>query len=151
VSRTGGILRAAAPLLVAALLVTAVSARAEETAPKPRKSSTAAVLRSLAVPGWGQLYNESYVKAVVFAGIEGSLIFSASHQHDQMKRFEKAGDFPREQFYRSSRNRLVWWLAGTVLLSMGDAYVDAQLYGLDVSPDLSLKNGAVGVIVSCNF
>lgn len=149
-SRSGGILRAAAPVLVALLLM-ATEARAEETAPKPRKSSTGAVFRSLVVPGWGQFYNESYVKAVAFAGIEGSLIFSASHQHDQMKRFEKAGDFSRERFYRSSRNRLLWWLAGTALLSMGDAYVDAQLYGLDVSPDLSLKNGAVGVAVSCNF
>jgi hypothetical protein len=132
-------------------MTVAAPVRAEETSPKPKKSSTGAVLRSLVVPGWGQFYNESYVKAVAFAGIEGSLIFSASYQHDQMKRFEKAHDFPRERFYRSSRNRLLWWLAGTVLLSMGDAYVDAQLYGLDVSPDLSLKNGTVGVTVSCNF
>ena len=150
-SRARGIVSAAALVLVAALLMTATQARAEETSPKPRKSSTAAVLRSLVVPGWGQFYNESYVKAVAFAGIEGSLIFSASYQHDQMKRFEKAQDFPRERFYRNSRNRLLWWLAGTVLLSMGDAYVDAQLYGLDVSPDLSLKNGTVGITVSCNF
>jgi hypothetical protein len=137
--------------VLVALLALAVPLRAVETPARPRKSATGAVLRSLAVPGWGQLYNESYVKAVAFAGVEGSLIFSMSHQHDQMKRFEKAGDFTREQFYRSSRNRLIWWLAGTVLLSMGDAYVDAQLYGLDVSPDLSLKNGTVGVTVSCNF
>lgn len=137
--------------VVSVLLTAVLPVRAEETSPKPKKSSTGAVLRSLVVPGWGQFYNESYIKAVVFAGVEGALIYSASHQHDQMKRFEKAGDFTREQFYRSSRNRLFWWLAGTVLLSMGDAYVDAQLYGLDVSPDLSLKNGTVGVTVSCNF
>jgi hypothetical protein len=121
------------------------------TSAKPKKSSTGAVLRSMVVPGWGQLYNASYIKAVVFAGVEGSLIFSASHQHDQMKRFQKAGDFRRERFYRDSRNRLLWWLAGTVMLSMGDAYVDAQLYGLDVSPDLSLQDGTVSVTVSCNF
>lgn len=133
------------------MLFTAMPLSAQEIQKKPHKSATGAVLRSMVIPGWGQLYNESYMKAIAFAGIEGSLIFSASHQHDQMKRFETANDFRREKFYRNARNKLLWWLAGTVLLSMGDAYVDAQLYGLDVSPDLSLKNGTVGITVTCNF
>jgi hypothetical protein len=137
--------------VLSALLLSVPPLRAAETQPPKQKSSTGAVLRSMVIPGWGQLYNKSYVKALAFAGVEGTLIVSASHQSDQMKRFETAGDFRSERFYRNSRNKLLWWLAGTVLLSMGDAYVDAQLYGLDVSPDLSLKNRAVGVTVSCNF
>jgi hypothetical protein len=133
------------------LLMAAVPLSAQEVEKKPHKSATGAVLRSMVVPGWGQLYNESYVKALAFAAVEGTLIYSASHQSDQMKRFETANDFRREKFYRNSRNKLLWWLAGTVLLSMGDAYVDAQLYGLDVSPDISLKNETVGITVTCNF
>lgn len=137
-----------------ALLLLSPLAWAEDTATPPppkKKSSTGAVLRSMVVPGWGQLYTESYIKAVVFAGIEGSLIIGISHQHDQMKAFQKAGDFSAERFYRNSRNRLVWWLAGTILLSMGDAYVDAQLYGLDVSPNLTPLDGTVGITVSYKF
>jgi len=137
-------------LRVCAILffITAVgSLSAAEQVPL-KKSPTGAMLRSFVIPGWGQLYTENYVKALGFAVIEGSLIYSASHQHDQMKRFEKAGIFASEKFYRNSRNKLLWWLAGTVLLSVGDAYVDAHLYGLDVSPDISMSNGTVGITVS---
>jgi len=135
-------------VLGAALNACAVAA---DAAAKPLKSTTGAVLRSLAVPGWGQLYNESYVKAFAFAALEGTLIISASHEHDEMMRFKTGGDFILEKHYRNSRNKLLWWLAGTILLSMGDAYVDAQLYGLDVSPDLTLQHRTVGVTVAYRF
>ncbi|MDD5087574.1 MAG: DUF5683 domain-containing protein, partial [bacterium] len=68
-----------------------------------------------------------------------------------MMRFKTGGDFYREKFHRNNRNKMVWWLAGVVLLSMGDAYVDAQLYHLDVSPDLSPETGTVGITLSRNF
>ncbi|MBU0509174.1 hypothetical protein KKH27_10100, partial [bacterium] len=74
-----------------------------------------------------------------------------SHQHDQMMRFKNKEDFTKEKFYRNSRNRLLWWLAGMALLSMGDAYVDAHLYRLDVSPDLSPDGTTIGLTVTCNF
>ncbi len=95
----------------------------------------------MVIPGWGQFYNESYVKAAGFALLQGTLIVSASHENDQMMRFKTGGDFRLEKFYRNSRNKLLWWLAGTILLSMGDAYVDAHLYKLDISPDLSYDRG----------
>lgn len=132
-------------------LLLAAQARANERG-SPQKSTTGAVLRSLAVPGWGQLYNQSYVKAAAFAALEGTLIINASHEHDLMMRFKTGGNFFKEKYYRNRRNRLLWWLAGSALLSMGDAYVDAQLFGLDVSPSLDLNSEtAVGLTVSCNF
>lgn len=103
-----------------------------------RKSPTGAMLRSLAFPGWGQLYNRKYFKALLVFGIETGLAVSASYQNDQMRRYEKKGDPEAAKFYRNDRNRLLWWLAGFVLLSMGDAYVDAHLFDYDISPDLSL-------------
>jgi len=138
-------------LLALSSLAAAGISRAEDNTVRPLKSTTGAVLRSLAMPGWGQFYNESYVKAVAFAVVEGTLILSASSQHDQMMRFKTGGDFFREKFYRNNRNKLLWWLTGVVLLSMGDAYVDAHLYHLDVSPDLSPEEGKIGITLTRNF
>jgi hypothetical protein len=148
-SRVSGLRAIAAALLVALLISAAYGA--DDKPETLVKSPTGAVLRSLAVPGWGQLYCRSYVKAFAFAAAEVSIVYSASHQHDQMKRFQKANNPAFTDFYRNSRNRLIWWLAGTIMLSMGDAYVDAQLYGLDFSPQIDNKTGAVGLTVSCNF
>jgi hypothetical protein len=115
---------------------------------KPQKSTTKAVFCSMLVPGLGQVYNESYIKAFAFAATEGILAISASHEHDKMMAFKKSHVFILEKHYRNSRNGLLWWLAGTILLSMGDAYVDAQLYGVDVSPDLSSEQGATARITA---
>jgi hypothetical protein len=136
--------RARLLILVGAVLLLALVGQAAEPDSlrgKPLKSTTGAVLRSLAVPGWGQLYNESYLKAAAFAAAEGSMLVSISFNHDQMMRFKTAHLGEEERFYRNYRNKLIWWLAGTILLSMGDAYVDAHLYGLDISPDLSYARG----------
>jgi hypothetical protein len=102
------------------------------------KSPTGALLRSLVIPGWGQLYNEQYLKAAIAFGIETSLALSASYQNDQVHRYEKKGESDAAKFYRNDRNRLIWWLAGFALFSMGDAYVDAHLFNYDISPNLSL-------------
>jgi hypothetical protein len=128
-------------LLLLTCALTLFGAEPDSVRGKPLKSTTGAVLRSMVIPGWGQFYNESYVKAAGFALLQGTLIVSASHENDQMMRFKTGGDFRLEKFYRNSRNKLLWWLAGTILLSMGDAYVDAHLYKLDISPDLSYDRG----------
>lgn len=151
-SRTDG-LRSAVPFVICLLLLLSVNTGAAELgAGKPQKSSTGAVLRSLAVPGWGQLYNEAYFKALFFAASEGILIGRISKQHDLMMRFKTGGNSLKEQIFRERRNKLLWWLAGFVLLSCGDAYVDAHMYGLDISPDLSLTEGIYsGLKVSVRF
>jgi hypothetical protein len=164
--------------IVFLLLVLAVSLASARDAPDAdrarRKSTTGAVLRSLVVPGWGQFYNESYYKAAAFAIIEGFQITSISSLHNKMLAAERVDYFP-EQFaegtperiaaeranhkadademrYRERRNKTLWWFTGVVLLSLGDAYVDAQLYGIDVSPNLSFNPElTAGVTASISF
>jgi hypothetical protein len=127
-------------LLVVALwgLAFPVHGASPDTLHIRRKSPTGAMLRSLVLPGCGQFYNTKYVKALLVFGIETSLALSASYQNDQMRRYDKKGDTEAAKFFRNDRNRLLWWLAGFVLLSMGDAYVDAHLFDYDISPNLSL-------------
>ncbi|MCL4306562.1 hypothetical protein KJZ99_11680 [bacterium] len=104
---------------------------------KPKKSTTGAVFRSLAVPGWGQLYNEAYLKSAAFLITEASFMIGISRYNDRMMAAKKADMFENERFYRSSRNKMIWWFAAVKLLSLGDAYVDAQLFKIDISPSLT--------------
>jgi len=133
--------RALAVCIVLISLVGLSSAHAEESnRVKPKKSTTGAVFRSLAVPGWGQYYNESYVKSAAFFITEVLFIVGTSRYNDQMQAAKKADNFTDEKLFRSSRNKNIWWLAGLKLLSLGDAYVDAQLFEIDISPNLTPEN-----------
>jgi len=94
------------------------------------------MLRSLFVPGWGQLYNGKWFKAIIVAGTETGLVVNAIVQNQLAVAAENELD---REFYRNNRSLSIWWLAAVILLSMGDAYVDAHLYKFDESPDLSLS------------
>jgi hypothetical protein len=99
------------------------------------KSPTGAMLRSLALPGWGQFYNEQWIKGICVAGTELGIIANAIVQNHYAA---NANTDAERDFYRENRNLSYWWLAGTILLSMADAYVDAHLYGFDESTELSV-------------
>ena len=91
-------------------------------------------------PGGGQIYNGRYVKAGVYAILEGVLIYGAVKQNDRLndakdklEYFREAGDLygiAEYEFYvdtyESDRNNFIWMSVGAVLLSAGDAYVDSQ-------------------------
>ena len=141
------------PLLGAALLLAAPGLQAQSGAPADslatrlkstaaevrsaplRKSPTGAMLRSMALPGWGQWYNEKRLKAVVVMGAEAGLAIDAIVQNQLAARSE--ADYERE-YYRNNRSLAIWWLGAVILYSMADAYVDAHLFDFDERPDLSL-------------
>jgi len=93
------------------------------------------MLRSLAVPGWGQYYNRQYVKAALAFGAEAGLVAASIYWNQKAR---GADDRELKLFYQTNRNTANWFLLGTILLSMLDAYVDASLSDFDESPDLSL-------------
>ncbi|MBN2000847.1 hypothetical protein JW935_25075 [candidate division KSB1 bacterium] len=99
------------------------------------KSPSGAMLRSIVVPGWGQLYNGKWFKAILVAGTEIGLIANAVLQNQLA--VQSINKFDRE-FYADNRSLSLWWLGAVILYSMGDAYVDAHLYRFDESPRLSL-------------
>ena len=110
------------------------------------KSPKGAMLRSLIVPGWGQLYNGKWFKALAAAGAEIGLVTNAVIQNQYAVR--SSTQLERE-FYQDNRRLSLWWFGAVLLYSVADAYVDAQLYQFDESPGLSLyqHNESIGLSI----
>ncbi len=101
-----------------------------------KKNPRGAMLRSIFVPGWGQFYNGKWFKGIVIAGTECGIVINSIIQNEYAN--NSVTSLERE-FYLDNRNLSYWWLAGAILYSAIDAYVDAHLYDFDESPDLSLN------------
>ena len=106
------------------------------------QNPTTALLKSLAVPGLGQLGNRRYLKAVLFFGLDVWMIGSAIHYGRQASDFRElygAADPDnvtlRNDYYslyrdrKDERNKLTWYAVIVTFFSMFDAYVDAHLSG----------------------
>ncbi len=106
-----------------------------------QKSPMGALLRSVAVPGWGQFYNRKYLKSAVVFGAEATFLTMAAVDWNRMNEHKKNfqnpdhparyWEFDQFEFYEDRRNMFLWITAGIVFLSMFDAYVDAHLYNFE--------------------
>ena len=114
------------------------SSRAEKTI---IKSPRTAMLCSLIVPGLGQLYNGKKFKALIVFGAEVGLLSNSIYLNQMYKQSTYPAD---KEFYINNRNLSTWWLVGTILFSVLDAYVDAHLYHFDESPELSINFDRAG-------
>jgi hypothetical protein len=104
------------------------------------------MLRSLVVPGWGQVHNHAWLKAVGFAGVETWMGLGMLDDRRALDRLSAevdaataADDHARESLaiseYNDRLNRYVgrqWTLAGIVTYAVLDAYVDAHFRNFDV-------------------
>jgi hypothetical protein len=100
---------------------------------KPLKSPWGATLRSLMVPGWGQWYNESYLKSFAYIAaiaLVGNEIFYNKRMLDKTG-LEK---------YQDDYSRYSWYMGLTYLLMTMDAHVDAYLYKFDEIVDLTISH-----------
>ncbi len=106
------------------------------------------MLRSAAVPGWGQVYNHKLLKAGVVVAGEGLLALQAIRElkrenqavDRQIAILEGGGDVTDpayilavddEEVHRNKKINWIWWGIAAHLLSMMDAYVDAHLATFD--------------------
>ena len=134
------------------------------------QNPTAALFKSMFVPGWGQIGNHRYVKAGVIIGLETWFIASAVHYANQAsdlksKYNNESDPILRDSYYRqyqdkrNVRLKYTWFAGITVFVSMFDAYVDAQLsgapdargqdkVGVDIRPDI---RGGASLAVTYNF
>ena len=98
-----------------------------------KKSAWGAVLRSAIVPGFGQFYNESYWKIPVIWGFFGYLGYEWKMLNNNMNL--SGNNSANRNFYRDQRDLFAVYLGLTYLLNLIDAYVDANLFDLDVSQE----------------
>ncbi len=118
----------------------------------PSKSPGLAMLLSAVLPGAGQVYNESYWKVPVVTGLG---IYFVAEFLDNNRRTEDyrakyaeslvaapgraPGYLTLREFYKNQRDAFAWYFVILYVLNIVDAYVDASLYGFDVSPALTLQ------------
>ena len=116
------------------------------------------MLRSLAIPGWGQWHNHARVKAVVVAGVEGWLVGGILSDQRALARLlknvdaaQRSGDADAYAHAASEYNNRLdsfvggqWLLAGVLAYTMVDAYVDAHFrtFEIDFRNDPALPPGS---------
>jgi len=104
-----------------------------------QKSPWGAVARSAIIPGWGQIYNESYWKAPVVWGVMGWFVYSWIDNNNKYIDYKNLYSQTSESlyrdyrdFYRDQRDEFAIYLVLTYFLNLVDAYVDAHLFDFSV-------------------
>jgi len=107
-----------------------------------QKSPLKAVLLSAVVPGLGQIYNESYWKVPVILGLGYYFVSvwvdnnNLYWKYARLYSKNQIGDYKRvREFYRDQRDQFAVYIGLTYILTLVDAYVDAQLFDFNVLPD----------------
>ena len=90
------------------------------------------MFRSTLVPGWGQWANGKRVKAAVVLGSEGYLIYRGLRARNREIDAKRLGQEAEAAVWNEEKRDYAWWTLFAVILSMGDAYVDAHLRGFDI-------------------
>ncbi len=120
-----------------------------------QKSPWGAVLRSAVIPGWGQLYNESYWKIPLVWGFAGWFVYNWIDTNDE---YTKNRDLYIEtdqriyllkrDFYRDQRDNFAIYLVLTYLLNLVDAYVDAHLFDFTVSEEYLTRTPQLNIRIN---
>lgn len=100
------------------------------------------MIRSAILPGWGQAYNHKFLKALVYMGGEVYFAIKYIELNDELEilRMGQASNSLIED-KEYARNGWGWLFTAGYLLAIGDAFVDAHLYGLNVNNDISVEMG----------
>ena len=114
-----------------------------------------AAKRSAIIPGWGQIYNDSWWKVPLLYGGLGVSVYFIDFNEDRRNFWlaeadkELALDTPDQNRLRAFRRRADQWrrnrdlviitMVGIYALQIVDATVDAHLKGFNVDEDLSLN------------
>lgn len=104
-----------------------------------QKSPWGAVVRSAVLPGWGQIYNESYWKVPIVWGVMGWFVYNWVDNNNNYIDYknlyiltDNSLDLEYRNFYRDQRDEFAIYFALTYFLTLVDAYVDAHLFDFSV-------------------
>jgi hypothetical protein len=112
---------------------------------RPAKSPGAAVLLSFLLPGGGQVYTGNWWKAALIAPAEVTLGYFSVNEHVAATRAWSGGDTTGYVQHRDRRTALLWWTGAVLAFSMADAYVSAQMYGIDREMRLTIGPTRAGI------
>jgi hypothetical protein len=117
---------------------------------------TITLVKSMLVPGWGQITNKRYIKAALAIGLETWFLTAAivnnSYASQALDDFQNdptnLTHYDDYQYYWGQRSDFLWLFGITVFVSMFDAYVDAHLrpYESDNIPGVDPPRGLKIVI-----
>jgi Family of unknown function (DUF5683) len=117
-----------------------------------QKSPWGAVLRSALLPGLGQIYNESYIKApIIWGGLTALVLgwrfydkrysaYKNIYSQNLDDRYKNVRDF-----YRDQRDLMSIYIGLVYLLNLVDAYVDAQLFDFNVQENYQTHQTMFGI------
>jgi hypothetical protein len=117
-----------------------------------QKSPWGAVLRSAIIPGWGQIYNESYIKAPIIWGGIAALVLGWRFNNDRYKTYGNlykgtsyTGYKTYRDFYHDQRDLFSIYIGLVYILNLVDAYVDAELFDFNVQEDYRTNQTMLGI------
>jgi len=140
------------PLLLAQSEPDSTESMKEDSVFVMQKSAWGAVIRSAVLPGWGQIYNESYWKTPLFVGVIGGFVYGWIFYDDLYDRYSKlysdsivdgSGDgsyLKQRDVYRDQRDLMAVYIGITYFINLIDAYVDAHLFDFSVSENPHIQN-----------
>ena len=115
------------------------------------------MLRSLALPGWGQFHNGSWFKTALLGGGEIWIVAGLVNDNRRMSQLMAEADLARAGGDNDGYNAAVdaynshlegfvsrqWWLGGLLAYALMDAYVDAHFrdFKVEFEYDRALKGG----------
>ncbi len=118
------------------------SSEKEDTVFVMQKSPWGAVLRSAILPGWGQFYNQSYLKIPVVWGVLGWLGYQwyqnnkyYRQSQDLYNQTNNINYLSYKTFYQDQRDLFAIYFGLAYVLNLVDAYVDAELFDFSVKQD----------------
>jgi hypothetical protein len=128
---------------------------AQASKPHPRHSPKKAMLYSAICPGLGQIYNRKYWKLpIVYAGLGTAVYFIFFNEHyysmynNQLSSYNPNAPYNVYStselsqlitYYHNNRDLSAIIAVGVYLISIVDANVDAQMFGFNVSDDISFR------------
>lgn len=120
-----------------------------------QKSPWGAVARSAVIPGWGQIYNESYWKAPVVWGVMGWFVYvwvdNNNNYIDYKNLYTQTNDskyIDYRDFYRDQRDEFAIYILLTYFLNLVDAYVDAHMFDFSVGENYLTKTKMLNIRVN---
>ena len=118
----------------------------EDTVFVMQKSPWGSVLRSAIIPGWGQIYNHSYLEAPVIWGITGWLVYEWIQSNNLYKQSQdlyiqtkNSNYLDYKNFYQDQRDLFSIYIGLAYVLNLVDAYVDAELFDFTVKENSYTK------------